>query len=253
VVPLIVAVAGGFHTNSQLVRHPMSIPDPFITSNYTDILRTSSFWRATFNSVAVMLLTTVLVVSLASGAAFVLARMQFRGREPLYNFLTLGLLFPLPVAILPLYLLLRQLNMVNSLWGVILPQVAFSLPFDVLLLRSFFQAVPRDLQDAAYVDGASPLGFLIRILLPLVRPGLAAVAVIEMVKSWNNFFLPLVVLNDEKRWTLPLGVTQFQGQFATDWARVLAYVSLALVPAIVFYLVAERQLISGLTAGSVKG
>jgi raffinose/stachyose/melibiose transport system permease protein len=253
VVPLIVAVAGGFHTNSQLVRHPMSIPDPFITSNYTDILRTSSFWRATFNSVAVMLLTTILVISLASGAAFVLARMQFRGREPLYNFLTLGLLFPLPVAILPLYLLLRQLNMVNSLWGVILPQVAFSLPFDVLLLRSFFQAVPRDLQDAAYVDGASPLGFLIRILLPLVRPGLAAVAVIEMVKSWNNFFLPLVVLNDEKRWTLPLGVTQFQGQFATDWARVLAYVSLALVPAIVFYLVAERQLISGLTAGSVKG
>jgi raffinose/stachyose/melibiose transport system permease protein len=122
-----------------------------------------------------------------------------------------------------------------------------------LLLRSFFIAVPRDLEDAAYVDGAGPLEFLLRILLPLVRPALAAVAVLTMVTSWNNFFLPLVVLNSENLWTLPLGVTQFQGQYITDWAKVLAYVSLALVPAIIFYLVAERQLVAGLTAGSVKG
>jgi raffinose/stachyose/melibiose transport system permease protein len=113
--------------------------------------------------------------------------------------------------------------------------------------------VPRDLEDAAYVDGAGPLEFLLRILLPLVRPALAAVAVLTMVTSWNNFFLPLVVLNSENLWTLPLGVTQFQGQYITDWAKVLAYVSLALVPAIIFYLVAERQLVAGLTAGSVKG
>jgi raffinose/stachyose/melibiose transport system permease protein len=200
-----------------------------------------------------MVLTTVIVLSLSSAAAFVIARMQFRGREPLYNFFTLGLLFPLPVAILPLYLLLRQMGLVDSLWGVIVPQVAFGLPWNILLLRSFFIAIPQDLEDAAYVDGASPLEFLLRILLPLVRPALAAVAVLTMVTSWNNFFLPLVVLNSEDLWTLPLGVTQFQGQHMADWAKILAYVSLALIPAVGFYLVAERQLVAGLTAGSVKG
>jgi raffinose/stachyose/melibiose transport system permease protein len=252
-VPLAVAVLSGFRSNQQLLARPIAFPDPFVTSNYADILQSSSFWRQVFNSTAVMLLTTVLVLSLSSAAAFVFARMHFRGREALFNFFTLGLLFPLPVAILPLYLLLRNMGLVDSLWGVILPQVAFSLPFNILLLRSFFIAVPRDLEDAAYVDGASPLGFMLRIMLPLVRPALAAVAVLAMVASWNNFFLPLVVLNNEQLWTLPLGVTQFQGQYLTDWARVLAYVTLALIPAIAFYLVAERHIVAGLTAGSVKG
>jgi raffinose/stachyose/melibiose transport system permease protein len=253
VTPLVMAVLSGFRTNPSLVARPIAWPDPFTTDNYADILGSRTFWQQIFNSVMVMLLTTALVLSLSSAAAFVIARIQFRGKEPLFNFFTLGLLFPLPVAILPLYLLLRQMGLVDSLWGVILPQVAFGLPFNILLLRSFFIAVPRDLEDAAYVDGAGPLEFLLRILLPLVRPALAAVAVLTMVTSWNNFFLPLVVLNSENLWTLPLGVTQFQGQYITDWAKVLAYVSLALVPAIIFYLVAERQLVAGLTAGSVKG
>ncbi|MGH2617356.1 MAG: carbohydrate ABC transporter permease [Thermomicrobiales bacterium] len=253
VVPLVLAVLSGFRTNPRLVAQPVAWPNPFISTNYTDILASPAFWQQIFNSVLVMLLTTVLVLSLSSAAAYVIARMQFRGKEPLFNFFTLGLLVPLPVAILPLYLLLRQMGLVDSLWGVILPQAAFELPFTILLLRSFFIAIPRDLEDAAYVDGAGPLEFLLRILLPLVRPALAAVAVLTMVTSWNKFFLPLVVLNSENLWTLPLGVTQFQGQYLTDWARVLAYVSLALVPAIAFYLVAERQIVAGLTTGSVNG
>jgi raffinose/stachyose/melibiose transport system permease protein len=252
-IPLILALIGGFRENQDLMRSPASWPDRFILSNYTDVLSRGSFWRQVLNSTVIMLLTTVIALSLSSAVAFVLARMQFRGREPLFNFFTLGLLFPLPVAILPLYLLLRNMHLVDTIWGVILPQVAFGLPWNVLLLRSFFLGVPRDLEDAAYVDGAGPFEFLLRVLLPLVRPALAAVAVLTMVTSWNNFFLPLVVLNQESLWTLPLGVTQFQGQYLTDWARVLAFVTLALVPAIGFYLVAERQLIAGLTAGSVKG
>jgi len=252
-VPLVVAVLGGFKSNPDLQARPGGIPRPFIVSNYTDIVTTWPFWQKTLNSVIVMLLTTLIALVLSSAAAFVFARVRFRGREALFNFFVLGLLFPLPVAILPLYLILRSLGLVDSLWGVILPQVAFSLPFNILLLRTFFLAVPQDLEDAAYVDGAGPLEFLWRILLPLVRPALAAVAVIAMVGSWNNFFLPLIVLNSERLYTLPLGVQQFQGEFMTDWARVLAYVTLAMVPAVAFYLVAERHLIAGLTAGSVKG
>ena len=252
-VPLVMAVVGGFRTNQDLQARPIGWPDPFILSNYSDIIVSGPFWRKVFNSVTIMLLTTVIALALSGSSAFVFARMRFRGREALFNFFLVGLLFPLPVAILPLYLLLRSLGMVDSLWGVIMPQVAFSLPFNILLLRSFFVAVPQDLEDAAYVDGATPLEFLLRILLPLVRPALAAVAVIEMVKSWNNFFLPLVVLNSERNYTLPLGVQQFQGQYLTDWARVLAYVTLAMVPAVALYMVAERHIVTGLTAGSVKG
>jgi raffinose/stachyose/melibiose transport system permease protein len=162
-------------------------------------------------------------------------------------------LFTETIAILPLYILIRQLGLVDTLWGIILPQVAFALPFSILIMRNFFLGIPAELEDAAYVDGASPLEFFIRILLPLARPGLAAVAVLTMVTSWNKFFLPLVVLNSESRWTLPLGVMQFQGQFGTDWGRVLAFVTLALTPAVIFYLFAERQIIAGLTAGAVKG
>jgi raffinose/stachyose/melibiose transport system permease protein len=252
-VPIVLAIVGGLKTNAQLLARPFSIPQPFVWSNYTDVLRSSTFWRQCANSLLVMVTTTFLVLGLASSAAFVFARFSFRGREIIFTYFTLGLLFPAAIAILPLYLLIRQLGLVDSLWGIILPQVAFGLPFGVLIMRNFFLAIPAELEDAAYVDGATSFEFFWRILIPLARPGLAAVAVLTMVTSWNNFFLPLVVLNTDKLWTLPLGVMQYQGQYGTDWGRVLAFVSLALTPAVVFYLFAERQIIAGLTAGAVKG
>jgi raffinose/stachyose/melibiose transport system permease protein len=252
-VPIALALIGGLKTNAQLIAHPFAVPKPFMWENYTDVLRSHSFWRQCGNSVFVMLATTLIVIGLASMAAFVFARMPFQGREILFTYFTLGLLFPVTVAILPIYILVRQLGLVDTLWGIILPQVAFALPLSVLILRNFFISIPAELEDAAYVDGASAFEFFRRILLPLARPGLAAVAVLTMVTSWNNFFLPLVVLNSERLWTLPLGVMQYQGQFGSDWGKILAFVSIALVPAVIFYLFAERQIIAGLTAGSIKG
>jgi raffinose/stachyose/melibiose transport system permease protein len=252
-VPLALAFVGGLKTNAQLIARPFSVPDPFVWSNYTDVLRSKAFWRECGNSLLVLISTTLLVLSLSSCAAFAFARFNFRRREVVFTYFTLGLLFPETIAILPLYILIRQLGLVDTLWGIILPQVAFGLPFGVLIMRNFFLAIPSELEDAAYVDGATPFEFFWRILLPLARPGLAAVAVLTMVTSWNKFFLPLVVLNTDSRWTLPLGVMQFQGQFGTDWGRILAFVSLALTPAVVFYLFCERQIIAGLTAGAVKG
>lgn len=252
-IPLLTAVLNGFKSNADLLLRPFGLPREWLWENYSAVLQSDSFWRQLLNSTLVMLATATGVVVLASMAAYVFARMQFRGREVLFNFFTLGLLFPLAVAILPLYISLRQLNLVDSLWGIILPQVAFGLPGNILILRGFFTTIPRELDEAAAIDGCSPAGYYLRILLPLMRPALAAVAVLTMVVSWNNFFLPLLVLNSEQLYTLPLGIQQFQGQFGTEWSRVLAFVSLALVPTIGFYLVAERQIIAGLTAGAVKG
>ncbi len=252
-VPLLTAVVGGFKTNADLQTSPFTWPDPFQLTNYQTVITSQAFWRELGNSTFVMLLTAIGVVALASMAAFVFARLRFRGREVLFNFFTLGLLFPLTVAILPLYITLREAHLVDTLWGIILPQIAFGLPGNILILRGFFTAVPTEIEEAAYIDGCTYFGFYWRVMLPLVRPALAAVVVLTMVASWNSFFLPLLVLNSEKLYTLPLGIMQFQGQYGTDWSKVLAFISLALVPTVVFYLLAERHIISGLTAGAVKG
>jgi raffinose/stachyose/melibiose transport system permease protein len=251
--PIVFAILNGFKSKGQVMNRPFAMPDPVLWSNYSDILRSHSFWQQLGNSTLVMLATTLLVLGLASGAAFVFARMPFRGRELLFTYYMLGLLFPVSVAILPVYLLIRRLGMVDTLWGIIMPQVAFLLPLSVIILRNFFVSIPRELEDAAYVDGATSVQFFWRILLPLSRPALAAVAVLTMVYSWNNFFLPLVALNSESKWTLPLGVMQYQGQYSSNYGAILAFASLAMIPAIVFYLLAERQIVAGLTAGSLKG
>lgn len=252
-IPLALAVLGGFKTNADLLTRPFSWPNPVELGNYRDVIVSEAFWRLLGNSTVVMLITAVGVVMLASMAAFVFARVRFPGRELLFNFFTLGLLFPLTVAILPLYITLRQGGLVDSLWGIILPQIAFGLPANILILRGFFASVPLELEEAAAIDGCGTFGFFWRILLPLVRPALAAVVVLTMVASWNNFLLPLLVLNSEQLYTLPLGIMQYQGQFGTDWARVLAFVSLALVPTLIFYFFAERHIVAGLTAGAIKG
>jgi raffinose/stachyose/melibiose transport system permease protein len=252
-VPLMTTVIGGFKSNAELLLRPFSLPSVWLTENYTSVLYSEAFWRQLLNSTLVMAGTAIGVVVLASMPAFVFARMQFRGRDVLFNFFTLGILFPLAVAILPLYITLRQLNLIDTHWGIILPQIAFGLPGNILILRGFFAGLPRELEEAAAIDGCSPAGFFVRVLLPLMLPALAAVVVLTMVGSWNNFFLPLLVLNSEQLYTLPLGIMQFQGQFGTDWGRVLAFISLALVPTVVFYLFAERRIVAGLTAGAVKG
>lgn len=252
-IPIFTAVVGGFKTTAQLYIDPFGWPQPLVTSNYTDILRSQSFWRQLLNSTIVMALTTVLVLLLASMAAFVFARINFRGREVLFNIFTIGLLFPLAVAILPLYILLRQLSLLDSLVGIALAQVAFGLPGNIMLLRSFFRTVPGELEDAAHIDGCTSAGFFWRILLPIARPALATVAVTTMVASWNAFLLPLLVLTSPELLTLPLGIMQFQGQFGSDWARIMAFITLTMLPALIFYLFAERHLVAGFSSGAIKG
>ena len=253
IVPVGYAVLGGFKDPAQLANDPIGLPNPWVTSNYTDTLTSPSFWRQLVNSTLIAGLSTVLVVLFAAFAAFVFARRAFPGREVLYTLFTLGLLFPAAVAILPLFILVRDLGLLDNPLGIALPEAAFGLPLTIVILRPFFRSIPTELEDAAYIDGCGSFGFFWRILLPLSRPVLATVGVLAIVASWNQFLLPLVMLSSESNWTLPLGVTNFSTQYTTDTARILAYTTLALVPAIVFYLFAERQLVGGLTQGSVKG
>jgi raffinose/stachyose/melibiose transport system permease protein len=252
-VPILYAILGGFRDTGQLSTNPVALPSPWVFSNYTGILKSSTFWHQVWNSTLIALVSTALTVPVAALAAFVFARFAFRGREVFYTIFTLGLLFPVAIAILPIFIMVRNLGLLDNPLGVALPQAAFGLPMTIIILRPFFHSIPSDLQDAAAIDGCGPFRFFVRILLPLSRPVLATVSVLAIVGSWNAFLLPLVVLTDSSGWTLPLGVTNYSQQYTTDTAKVLAFTTLSMVPALIFYAFAERQLIRGLTSGAVKG
>jgi raffinose/stachyose/melibiose transport system permease protein len=252
-IPVIYAFLGGFKDNSELSTNPFGLPETWVTANYTDVLGSGSFWLQLWNSTFIAVTTTVVTVALSALAGFVFARFAFRGRELYFTVFTAGLMFPFAVAILPIFVLLRAFGLLDNPLGVILTQSAFGLPLTIIILRGFFRSIPGEIEEAATIDGCTPFGFFWRILLPMARPAIATVSVLAIVGSWNNFMLPLVVFSDETSWTLPLGIQQFQGQYASDTARILAYLVLAMVPALGFYAVAERHLIGGLTAGATKG
>jgi len=252
-VPLVVMVFGALKTRGEMFTQPYTVPIPPHWENFAEILNTASFWEMMRNSVVVMLLSTAGVLVVCSLAAFVFARMEFRGKDLAFNFLTLGLMFPITVAIMPVYLVIRQMHLIDSLLAVILVQTAFGLSGNIIILRGFFLAVPVELQDAASLDGCNSFDFFWRILLPLTRPALAAVGALTMIVSWNDLLTPLVLLNTSSLWTLPLGTMQFQGQYSQDLALTSAFVTLTALPAIIFYLFAERQIVAGLTAGALKG
>ncbi|GIH16429.1 sugar ABC transporter permease [Rugosimonospora africana] len=252
VVPLLFTALGGFRTNAQINAHPAGIPHPWITSNYTSVFTSAVFWQALGNSVIIAVVATALVLVFGSMAGYALSRYTFRGREGIYTLFTVGLLFPISAAALPLYLLLRQVGLLEHLIGVALPEAAFSLPVTIVILRPFMRAIPGEIEDAAVVDGASRLGFFWRILLPLSRPALTTVGVLAFVTSWNAYLLPMLVLSDPSDFTLPLGVAAFQSQYTQDTARVLAYTAASMLPALGLFVFAERHLVGGLT-GSVKG
>ena len=250
--PVIYAILGGFRSNAQLAADPVSLPDPWVTSNYLNVLKSAQFWRLALNSSVISLVTTAIAVVLGVMAAYPLARYRFKGREVLTLVFTLGLLFPLTVAIIPLFLMIRDLNLNNTMWGVALPQAAFALPLTIVILRPFLIALPKELEEAAMIDGASRIGFFWRILLPLSGPGLVTVGLLAFVASWNAYLLPLLILSDPAAQTLPLGVATFSTEHAQDTAGVLAFTSLAMIPALVFFLAAEKRIVSGLQ-GAVKG
>ena len=252
IIPLTFSILGGFRTSLQLAADPVALPDPWVWENYRSILTDSAFWRQVRNSTVIALLTVAFVLPAASLAAYVIARYTFKGRELVYGLFTLGLLFPVAVAITPLFITLRDLGLLSNPLGVALPQAAFGLPIAIIVMRPFFRAVPMEVQDAASIDGCGPFRLYWSIMLPLSRPVLSTIAVITIVSSWNAFFLPLLVLVDPNEHTLPIGVNNISTQYSTDYARVLAYTTLAMVPALLFYAIAERQIVGGLTAGSVK-
>ncbi len=256
VVPVAYIWLNGFRTTPDINANPAGWPDPWSIESYVRVLSSPRFWGSVFSSSLVGIGTTLGVVVLGIMAAFVIARYQFKGRNGLYLLFASGLMFPVTVAALPLSILLRNLGLHGTFLGLIIPQVAFALPTTIIILVPFLRAIPNELEEAAAIDGASRIGFFWRILLPLSVPGVVTVGVLAFIGSWNAYLLPLLVMAaggmPQELWTLPLGVQQFSTQYSADTGAVLAYTSLSMLPAIAFFLFAEKRIVGGLT-GAVKG
>jgi raffinose/stachyose/melibiose transport system permease protein len=250
--PMLYMIVGGFSSTAQLNADPNALPHPWVWSNYASIATSSLFWQAVANSVLVAVVATGLAVAFGSMAAFALSRYSFRGREGFYLLFVAGLLFPLNTAALPLFLLLQQIGLNDNLFGVALPEAAFSLPVTIVILRPFMRAIPAELEDAAIVDGATRIRFFLRILLPLSRPALITVGILAFVTSWNAYLLPLVVFSSQNHYTLPLAVANFQSTYTQDTARVYSFTALSMIPALAIFIFAQRKLVGGLV-GAIRG
>jgi raffinose/stachyose/melibiose transport system permease protein len=254
--PVLYVFIGGFRTTADLNANPAGWPDPWTFQNWATVLTAPRFWGNVFASVVLAVSTTAGVVIAGIMAAYVIARYDFRGRQGLYTLFAAGLMFPLTVAALPLTLMLRTLGLHGTYLGVIIPGIAFALPTTIIILVPFLRAIPEELEEAAVIDGATRLQVFWRIMLPLAKPGLVTVGILAFVGSWNGYLLPLLVISTgslpQEFWPLPLGVTQFSTQYSQDTGAVLAYTSLAMIPALAFFLAMEKQIVGGLT-GAVKG
>jgi raffinose/stachyose/melibiose transport system permease protein len=252
-VPLFATVLGGFKSLGELRINPFGLPHHWEWSNYTGILFSERYWQLLRNSLIISTVTVMLTLIVASMAAFAFAHVTFFGSSMLLSYLTLGLLFPAATAVLPLFIKVRDLGLLDTYFGVALPQVAFGLAMSVLLLRRFFKDLPYELLEAALVDGCSYVKFFLYVTLPLSRPILATVATIAFVGSWNAYLLPLVMLNTNDLYPWPLGIMVYQGEYSSEWHLILAFITLTILPAIVLFVLAQRHIIAGLTAGAVRG
>ncbi|MEZ5668273.1 MAG: carbohydrate ABC transporter permease [Alphaproteobacteria bacterium] len=252
-VPLVATALGGLKTIGELRTDPFGLPDGWIWDNYRDIVTGPRFWEMLWNSLVIAVLTVVLTVTAGATVAFLFAHLRFFGDRYLFAYFMLGLLFPAATAILPLFIKIRDLGLLDTYWGVVLPQTAFGLGLSILLFRGFFRQLPPDLLEAALIDGCGYVRFFWSVTLPLSLPILSTVSVFVFVQSWNNYLLPLVMLNNDPMFPWPLGLMQYQGEYGTDWPALLAFVTLTIVPAILMFLLAQKYIVAGLTAGATKG
>lgn len=253
ICPIAYMFIASFKTIQDFFEFPYGLPTQWVWQNYVRAWKDANVAVAFANSVIVTGLGVLGTTALASLAAYGLSQPGRPLSTPLFMLFVGGLLIPVQLIVLPLFILLRQLSLSGTLFSMILPYCALGLPLAVLILVPFFSSLPRELVDAARVDGANEFQIFYRIMIPLVRPALAAVIILDGVWMWNEFFIPLVILTKPATHTLAVGIVSFFGLYSTEWGLVFASVSISTLPLIVAYVLLSRQFVAGLSAGALKG
>ncbi|WP_019119969.1 carbohydrate ABC transporter permease [Brevibacillus massiliensis] len=252
IYPIFLMIVSSFKTNAEILAAPLSLPASFGFESYVSLWESVPFADFFWNSVFVSVVSVLLILLFSALAAFYLARYSFKWNGLLYFFFLIGLMIPIKLGIVPLFLLMKQLGLLNSLWSLILINTAGGIPISVFILTGFFRTLPVQLEEAARIDGCNDFQVFWRVLLPLIRPALGTVMIINFIQAWNDFFFPLIFIQEDVKKTIPAGMLSLFGEYETDWSMLFAGLTLSALPMIIVFLLASKQFMEGLTAGAVK-
>lgn len=250
--PIFLMFLSSFKSSAEIFKNPLGLPTSFSLDTYRTLLSKIPFDQYFINSVIVSVTSVVLVVIFCSLAAFYIARFNFSWNNAIFFLFLLGMMIPIKLGIVPLFILMRDLGLINSLWSLIFMNIATGTPITMLILTGFFRTMPMELEEAARIDGAGNLRTLWHVLLPLMRPALGTVVIINFIASWNDFFFPLIFITEKAKMTIPVGMLSLFGEHSADWGSLFAGLTLASLPMMVLFLIASKQFMEGLTAGAVK-
>jgi len=252
IYPLFVMAMSSFKTNAEIFTSPFALPGSFSLTNAQKVWTDTNFVRYLANSVGVTAASVALIVLVSTMAAYAIARYEFRGSGFILMFFLCGMTVPLKLAIIPLFIQLDALHLIDTYAGLVLVYVAMGIPSAIFIMTGFLRSLPRELEESARIDGANELRVMVSIMLPLARPGVVIVAIQNAVPVWNDFFFPLVLITSDRLKTLPQGLTVFMGEFTTNWGVLFTGLSLAALPITLVYIALSRQFIAGITQGAVK-
>jgi raffinose/stachyose/melibiose transport system permease protein len=251
VVPLIWVITTSLRTKPEILRSPIGLPEVPQWQNYVEAWTVGNFGRYFWNSIVVVVPTVAGVLVLSLMAAYAFALYDFRFKRSIFILLLFGMTVPVGLLIIPLYYQMLGLGLLDSLWAIILPQIALGIPISTLLLRTFVARLPRDLLDAARLDGANSWRLLWRVVFPLSRSAMLTLAILQFMWVWNQFILPVVLISDRNNRTLPTALSAFLGRYSTDTHLLMAGAAISFVPVVILFVVFQRRFIKGITSGAM--
>jgi raffinose/stachyose/melibiose transport system permease protein len=253
-VPFYVMFVTSVKSNPELATSSAwSLPREWMWSNYVEAIETGNLWVTGGHSLLVSVLKVPLGILIAAACAFALARIRFKRNRLLLGVIAVGAMVPIQIGLGPLFTTMLNLGLLDTLWGLIPPYLAFGIPYQVFVLYGFMRAVPHELEEAAVIDGASTFRVFWQIVLPLAKPALAALFVLDFVATWNEYAIAATLLQSQSTWTIPLAVQSFSTQFGTDYGPLNAFVFMSAIPVLIVYLLFQRYFVSGALAGGIKG
>ena len=251
--PIYIMIINSFKTKFSIYDNPFGLPEKWNLKNYQYVFTNSDFMGYFMNSILVVVISLALTLALGAFAAYALANWKGKASNLVFFFIVAGMMLPIRIASIRLIQIVKGLGLLNTIWGLVPIYVAMGFPVSVFIMTAFIRSVPGELTESAFIDGAGRLKIFFVIIMPLLKPAMATVAIYNLVPFWNDLWFPLLFITDEKSKTLLLGVTRLFGQYQTDWSRVLAVLTLSALPVIILYLLMSSQFIKGLTAGAIKG
>jgi raffinose/stachyose/melibiose transport system permease protein len=253
IIPLLWMAVNAFKSEQEYALRPLGLPKEWIWSNFAKAWEVAKLGTYFWNSVLITLVAVVLTVFLGALASYFLSRFEFRARRWVYGSFMLGMVIPIHATLVPIFLLMQKIGLLDTRLSLILPYTAFHLSITIFILVGFMSTFPKDIEESAVMDGSGVFRIFFSIILPMTRPAIATVVILNFIYNWNEYLFALVLINDDALKTLPLGIANFAGKETTHQTLHMAALTMALVPIILFYLALQKQLVQGMTAGAVKG